>query len=88
MEGPDFLAMAVEIIEIVGADRDVIERLQQAEPRQLADGVRQGVDANAEFPDAVGLLEQLTADAAGPQHQGCGKAANTAADDNRQMQQR
>jgi hypothetical protein len=54
---PDFLTMAVEIVKLVGADRDIIERLQQAEPREFADRMRQGVDANAEFPDRVGLLE-------------------------------
>jgi hypothetical protein len=79
---PDFLTMAVEIIKLVGSDRDVIERLQQAESGEFADRMRQRVDADAELADAIGLLEQLATDAAGPQHQRGGKAANTAADDN------
>ena len=80
---PDFLAVAVEIIKLVGADRDVVELLQQAEAGEFADRMRQRVDADAEFADGVGLLEQLAVDAAGPQHQRGGKAADTAADDNR-----
>src|SRR5882724_10254681 len=34
---PDFLAMAIEIIKHVGADRDVIELLQKAEAGEFAD---------------------------------------------------
>src|SRR5882724_1501575 len=34
---PDFLAMAIEIIKHVGADRDVIELLQQAKAGEFAD---------------------------------------------------
>ena len=80
---PDFLAMAVEIIKHVGADRDVIELLQETKPGEFADRMRQRVDADAEFADGVGLLEQLAANAARPQHQGRGQAANAATDDNR-----
>src|SRR5580692_2107839 len=80
---PDFLTMAVEIIKHVGADRDVIELLQETEPGEFADRMRQRVDADAEFADGVGLFEQFAADAARPQHQGRGQAADTATDDNR-----
>ena len=80
---PDFLAVAIEIIQHVGADRDVVELLQQPETGEFADRMRQRVDADAEFADGVGLLEQFAADAAGPQHQRRGQAADTAADDNR-----
>src|SRR5271155_923808 len=41
---PDFLAMAVEIIKHVGADRDVVELLQETEPGEFADRMRQRVD--------------------------------------------
>src|SRR5882724_12640068 len=34
---PHFLAVAVEVIKYVGADRDVVELLQQAEPGKFAD---------------------------------------------------
>ena len=40
--------------------------------------MRQGVDADAEFADRVRLLEQLAGNAARPQHQRGGKAADTA----------
>ena len=79
---PDFLSMAIEIIKLAGADRDVIELLQQAKPGEFADRMRQGVDADAEFADGIRLLEQLAADAPCPQHQRGGQAADTAADDN------
>ena len=80
---PDFLAMAIEIIEHVGADRDVVEPLQQAEAGELADRMRQRIDTDAELADGIGLLEQFATDAAGAQHQRSGKAPDTAPDDNR-----
>ena len=80
---PDFLAVTIEIIQHVGTNSDVVELLQQAETGQFADCMRQRVDADAELPDGVGLLEQFAVDAAGPQHQRGGKAANSAPDDNR-----
>ena len=52
---PDFLAMAIEIIQLVGTDRDVVQLLQQAKPGQFADRMRQRVDADAEFADRIGL---------------------------------
>src|ERR1700730_10009520 len=80
---PDFLAVAIEIIQHVGADRGFVEFLQQAEAGEFADRMRQRVDADAEFADGVGLLEQFARDAAGPQHQRGGKPPDTAPDDNR-----
>src|ERR1700686_389921 len=80
---PDFLAMAIEVIKLVGADRDVVELLQQAEAGEFADRMRQRVDADAEFADGVRLLEQFAADAAGAQHQRLGQPPDTAPDDNR-----
>src|SRR5712672_1028225 len=80
---PDFLAVAIEIIEHVGADRDLVELLQQAEAGKLADRMRQRIDADAEFANLIRLLKQFATNAAGAQHQRSGKAADTAADDNR-----
>ena len=79
---PDLLAEAVGVDQLVGADRDRVEPLQQAELLQFLDGVRQRVDADAELADALGLLEQLAVDAAGMQHQGRGEPADPSADDN------
>ena len=79
---PDLLAEPVGVDQLVGADRDRVEPLHQAELLQLLDGMRQRVDADAELADALGLLEQLAVDAAGMQHQGRGKPADSAADDN------
>ena len=66
---PDLLAEAVGVDQLVGADRDGVEPLHQAELLQFLDGVRQRVDADAKLADALGLLEQLAIDAAGMQHQ-------------------
>src|SRR6185436_14497978 len=79
---PDLLAEAVGVDQLVGADRDGVEPLQQAELLQLLDRVRQRVDADAKLADALGLLEQLAVDAAGVQHQGRGEPADASADDN------
>ena len=54
---PDFLAVTVEIIQLVGANRGGVEPVQQAKAGQLADRMRQGVDADAEFADGIGLFE-------------------------------
>ena len=80
---PDLLAEAVGVEQLVGADGDGVEPLQQAELLELLDGVRQRVDADAELADAVGLLEHLAVDAAGMQHQRGGQAADPAADNDR-----
>ena len=80
---PDLLAVAVEVIQLVGANSDIVEFLQQAKAGELADRMRQGVDANAELADRVRLLEQLAADAPGAQHQRSGEASDTASDDDR-----
>src|ERR1700689_272086 len=80
---PNFLAMAVEIIKHVGADRDVVELLQQPKTSQFADRMRQRVDADAEFAEGAAFLKQPASQAAGAQHQRRGQAANTTADDNR-----
>ena len=77
---PDLLPEAVEVEQLVGADRDRVEPLQQAELLQLLDGVRQRVDADAELADAVGLLVDLAVDAARMQHQRGGQPAHASAD--------
>src|SRR5258707_6186992 len=79
---PDFLAMAVEIIKFVGAYRDVVELLQQAEAGEFADRMRQGIDADAELADGIRLLEQFAAGTAGPQHPRPGEGPDAASDHN------
>jgi hypothetical protein len=54
---PDFLAVAVEVIELVGTNSDIVEFLQQPEAREFPDRMRQGVDADTELSDLIGLLE-------------------------------
>src|ERR1044072_4020518 len=77
---PDLLPEPVHVEQLVGADRDRIEPLQQAQLLQLLDGVRQRVDADAELADAVGLLVDLAVDAARMQHQRGGQPAHASAD--------
>jgi hypothetical protein len=50
---PDFLTVAIKIVELIGADRDVVELLEQAEAGELAHGVRQRIDADAELADGI-----------------------------------
>src|ERR1041385_82309 len=73
---PDLLPEAVEIEQLVGADRDRVEPLQQPQLLQLLDGVRQRVDADPELADGVGLLVDLAIDAARMQHQRGDKPAH------------
>ena len=80
---PHGLAETVGVSQLVGADRHRIEPLEQAEILQLLDGVGQGVDADAEFADGVGLLIDLAVDTAGMTHQRRGQAADAAADNDR-----
>ena len=67
---PDFLAETVGVEELVGADADHVEPAEQIELGQLLDGVRQRVDADAEFADGVGLLVNLARDPARVEHEG------------------
>src|ERR1043165_306933 len=78
---PDFLPEAVEIEQLVGADGDRVEPLEEAELLELLDRVRQRVDADAELADGVGLLEDFAIDAARMQHQRGDEPADSAADD-------
>ena len=75
------LAEAIAIEQLARADADAVELRQQTELRQNADGVRQHVDADAEFAQLRGLLEYLGLDAGLVQAEGGGQAADTAADD-------
>src|ERR1043166_6807248 len=61
---PDLLAEAVGVEQLVGADAHRVEPLEQAELRELLDGVRQRVDADAEFAHRLRLLVDLAVDAA------------------------
>src|SRR5205085_10005666 len=78
---PDLLTEAVQIGQLVGADRDRVEPLEQAELFQFLDRVRQRIDADAELADGVGLLINLALDAARMQHQRGDEPAHTSADD-------
>src|ERR1041385_9095535 len=80
---PDLLPEAVEVEQLVGADRDRVKPLQQSELLQLPDGMRQGVGGDAEVADGIGLLIDLAIDAARMQHQRGDEPANSAADDDR-----
>ena len=80
---PDLLAVAGQIEQLMGADRDLVEPVQQADGGKLADRMRQRIDADAEFADRVRLFVKLAVDAAGPQHERGGEAADTTADDDR-----
>src|SRR5208282_4981641 len=66
---PDLLTETVGVEQLVGADRDSIQALEQAELGQFLDGVRQRIDADAQLADGVRLLEEFAVDPAGVQHQ-------------------
>ena len=78
---PNLLAEAVGVKQLVGADRDRVEPLKQPKLGQFLDGMRQRVDADAEFADGVRLLENLAIDPARVQHQRRYQAADAAACD-------
>src|SRR5882672_6552574 len=78
---PDFLAMAIEIIQLIGANGGSIEPVEQTESCQFTDSMRQRVDTDAELADGIGLFEQFAIDAARPQHQRSGEASDAASDD-------
>src|SRR5262249_28341359 len=54
---PDFLTVTIEIVELVGADRDVVELRQETERGKLAHGMRQCVDADAKLANGIGLFK-------------------------------
>src|SRR5688500_4892733 len=78
---PDLLAEAIEIEQLVGADRDRVEPLQEPKLFQLLDGMRQRVDPDAKLADAICLLVHLAIDAARMQHQRGDQPAHASADD-------
>src|SRR6185312_7207338 len=78
---PDLLAEPVGVDQLKGADRDRIEPLHQPQLLKFFNGMRQGVDADSELADAIGLLEQLAVDPTRVQHQRCGEAPDAASDD-------
>src|SRR5690349_4657757 len=53
---PDLLAVASEIEQLKGADRNLVEAIQQTERGELSDRVRQRVDADAQLANGVGLF--------------------------------
>src|SRR5260370_1612013 len=80
---PDLLAVTIEIVQFIGADRDRIEPVEQAEAGEFTDRMRQGVDADAELADRIRLLIQIAIEPPRAQHQRSGEAANAASDDDR-----
>src|ERR1700752_3879930 len=46
---PDLLAVTRQIEQLKGADRSLVQAIQQANAGKLADRVRQRIDANAQF---------------------------------------
>src|SRR5581483_4843146 len=80
---PDLLPMTGQVEQLVGADRDLVEPIEQTDAGKLADRMRQGIDADAELADGIRLFVDLAVDAAGPQHERGGQTTDTAADDDR-----
>jgi hypothetical protein len=78
---PDRLAEPVGVDQLRGADADLVEGFQQAQRRQLLDGMGQHVEADAELPDAARLLEHLALDPDGVQAQRRRQPADPGPDD-------
>ena len=77
--GPDGLAEAVGEDEFPRADADGVQGREEAEGCEFADGVGEGVDADAEFADGGGLFIDGAGDAGLVQREGRGQAADAAA---------
>ena len=67
---PDLLPEAVHVDQLVGAQSDRVQPLEQAELGELADRVRQRVDPDAEFADLRRLLEHAALDPTAIERQG------------------
>ena len=80
---PNLLPMTGQVEQLVGADRDRVEPIEETDTGQLTDRMRQRVDADTELADGIGLFVNFALDAAGPQHERGGEATDTAADDDR-----
>jgi len=79
---PDLLALAVEVEELGGPQGDGVERVEQPEVAQRADGVGQRVDPDAELADLARRLEHGDiADPALVQRERRREAADATADD-------
>ena len=86
---PDRLPQVVHVGQAPGADCHGVELRQQAELGQLADRVRQDVDADAERAHLRRRFQHLAGDAAGVEHQRQDQAADAAArDEHRQGRRR
>src|SRR5262249_46207358 len=66
---PDLLAEAIGVEQLISADRNRIEPLEQAEIGELFDRMRERVDADAKLADRVRLFENLAINPARMQHQ-------------------
>ena len=78
---PDLLSEPVGVEQLVGADRDRVQAIEQAKLCQFLDGMRQRIDPDAQLANDVGLLEDFAVDPARVQHQRRYQAAHAAAGD-------
>jgi hypothetical protein len=78
---PHRLTETIAIEQLARTDTDTVELGQEAEPGQHADGVRQHVEADAQFAQLRRLFEDLGLESSLVQTEGTGQAADTAADD-------
>ena len=77
----DVLAEAIVETIFARGDRDLGQRLLQAERAQFARGMRQDVDADADRLELGRRLEDAAGDAGAMQHQAERQAADAGADD-------
>ena len=73
---PYLLSETVGVEQFVGPDRHGVQPFEQAEFGQFLDGMRQCIDADAELPDGIRLLENFAVDPARMQHQRRHQAAD------------
>src|SRR5215831_6718567 len=78
---PEFLAEAVGVDQLIGANSDAIKRVQETQLCEFLDRVWERIHADAEFTNATRLLEHLALDADGVQAERRRKPTNTPAND-------
>jgi hypothetical protein len=80
---PDFLTKPVGVDQLVGSDCHLIQPPQQAKLLELLYRMREGVDPDPQFSDAIGLFVELCRYTSRVEHESRRKAADSAADDDR-----
>src|SRR5262245_12631312 len=78
---PDLLAEAISVDQLMGPNRHRFQAVKQSQLRELADAMRQRVNANAELTNGFRLLVDLAVDSARIQHQGRRQAPHAPARD-------